>query len=88
MTINATTPVSTVKSVIIQSAGDSAGVVIKVNEFRLLAGDPLNTSTGAVSGRREVNWNAVPSNFTNANNFHLIFLEVLMLPCRMVASAD
>ncbi len=62
-----------VKSVVSSSAGDSAGIVTKVNEFRLLAGDPLNAAPGATTGRREVNWDAVPSNLTNANNFPSTF---------------
>lgn len=66
-----TTPA--VKSVVLTAAGDSAGIVGKINEFRLLAGDPLNTAPGAASGRREVNWDAVPPSFTNANNFPFDF---------------
>jgi hypothetical protein len=31
-----------------------------VNKFRQLLGDPLNTTTGVTTGRREVNWDGVP----------------------------
>lgn len=66
-------PVPTVNAVVITAAGDSAGIVTKLNEFRLLAGDPLNSAPGASSGRREVNWDAVPPAFTNSNNFPFDF---------------
>lgn len=67
------TPTPAVKSIISSAAGDSAGIVTKVNEFRLLAGDPLNAAPGATTGRREVNWDAVPASLTNANNFPASF---------------
>jgi hypothetical protein len=66
-------PPVTVNSVVKASSGDSIGVVTKINEFRLLAGDPLNTAPGAETGRREINWDAVPAAFTNANNFPFDF---------------
>ena len=61
------------EATVLKAAGDSAGIVAKLNEFRLLAGDPLNTAPGANAGRREVNWDAVPANFTNSNNFPFDF---------------
>jgi hypothetical protein len=66
-------PAPLVNAVIVSAAGDSAGIVAKLNEFRLLAGDPLNSAPGAGVGRREVNWDAVPPAFTNANNFPFDF---------------
>lgn len=66
-------PAPAVKSVVRSVAGDSAGILGKLNEFRLLAGDPLNTAPGVSAGRREVNWDAVPAAFTNANNFPFDF---------------
>jgi len=62
-----------VNSVVITAAGDSASIVSKLNQFRVLAGDPLNAAPGATGGRREVNWDGVPSNLTNNNNFPFDF---------------
>jgi hypothetical protein len=61
------------KATVLKAAGDSAGIVAKLNEFRLLAGDPLNNAPGPTNGRREVNWDGVPSAFTNSNNFPFDF---------------
>jgi len=67
------TNVSNVNAIVKSSAGDSAAVVTKINEFRLLSGDPLNTAPGSTTGRREINWDAVPPAFTNLNNFPFDF---------------
>ena len=56
----------TKSDVIVKSAAgdiDSA-----LNEFRDLLGN-LNVAPGATSGRREVNWDAVPANLTDNNAF-------------------
>jgi hypothetical protein len=37
-------------------------ITTKVNEFRKLLGEQLNTTPGAVGGRREINWDAIPAN--------------------------
>jgi hypothetical protein len=66
-------PTPAVNNVVIATSGDSLTVTGKVNEFRLLAGDPLNSAPGAAVGRREVNWDAVPAAFTNGNNFPFDF---------------
>lgn len=66
-------PGPSVKSIVVSAAGDSAGIVTKLNELRSLLGDPLNVAPGATGGRREVNWDAVPSAFTNSNNFPFDF---------------
>ena len=66
-------PPVTVNSVVEASSGDSLGVVLKINDFRELAGDPVNTAPGGETGRREINWDAVPPAFTNANNFPFDF---------------
>jgi len=65
--------IPTVNKVVISTAGDSSAIVAKLEEFRLLAGNPLNTAPGATTGRREVNWDGVPPAFTNNNNFPLDF---------------
>lgn len=62
-----------VNAKVISSSGDSAGILQKLNEFRALAGDPVNGAPGAVGGRREVNWDGVPPNFTNNNTFPFDF---------------
>ena len=62
-----------IKTTLVKAAGDSADIVAKLNEFRVLAGDPLNNAPGATGGRREVNWDGVPANFTNSNNFPFDF---------------
>lgn len=57
---------------VVKSAGD---VLPAINQFRSLIGDSLNTTTGKTSGRREVNWEGVPSNQTNNNLFPLDFFN-------------
>jgi hypothetical protein len=66
-------PIPTVNKVVISAAGDSTAIVAKLEDFRLLAGNPLNIAPGATAGRREVNWDGVPAAFTNNNNFPLDF---------------
>jgi len=62
-----------VEKVVVTAAGDSASIVEKLTQFRQLLGDPLNVAPGARGGRREVNWDGVPANFTNNNNFPFDF---------------
>lgn len=52
-----------------KAAGDSTAIAGKLDEFRNTLGATLNTAPGATGGRREVNWDGVPANFTNSNNF-------------------
>ncbi|MEO8772189.1 MAG: hypothetical protein ABI402_18970, partial [Ferruginibacter sp.] len=52
-------PVYNVNAVVKSAAGDSIAIVAKLNEFRVLAGDPLNAAPGATTGRRELTWDAV-----------------------------
>ncbi len=47
---------------VITGAGD---ITSKVNEFRAVLGAQLNTTPGAIGGRREVNWDGVPAQFLN-----------------------
>ena len=53
---------------VVAGSGDVTGVVA---EFRSLLGDPLNgVMPGAQpGGRREINWDAVPANFTDNDAF-------------------
>src|SRR5688572_13228491 len=48
--------------VVISGTGD---INQKLNEFRQLLGDQLNTTPGVVGGRREINWDGVPEEFLN-----------------------
>ena len=46
-------------AVVISATGN---ISAKVDEFRQLLGATLNTTPGAVGGRREINWDGVPEN--------------------------
>lgn len=46
----------------------SGEITSQVTAFRTLLGDPLNTTVNQ-TGRREINWDAVPDNQTNTDNF-------------------
>src|SRR4029078_3961372 len=50
-------------SQVFSSAGDLTNVLI---QFRTILGDPNNTTPGQTVGRREVNWEGIPS--ANVNN--------------------
>lgn len=47
-------------AIVISANGD---ITAKVDEFRKLLGEKLNTAPGAIGGRREINWDAVPEEF-------------------------
>jgi hypothetical protein len=60
----------------LKASGDSLAIVGKLNQFRNILGDVVNTTPDKTSGRREVNWDGVPANFTNNNNFPLDFFNL------------
>lgn len=60
----------------LKAAGDSAAIIGTINQFRKLLGDSLNVVPNKTSGRREVNWDGVPANFTNNNSFPLDFFNL------------
>jgi hypothetical protein len=60
---------------VLKASGDSATIIGSLNQFRALLGDSVNNAPGKTSGRREVNWDGVPAQFTNNNNFPLDFFN-------------
>jgi len=60
----------------LKAAGDSAAIIGTINQFRNILGDSLNVVPNKTSGRREVNWDGVPSNLTNNNLFPLDFFNL------------
>src|SRR5262245_1746747 len=48
------------EAIVISASGN---ITPKVNEFRMMLGDVLNTTPGQTSGRREINWDGVPDMF-------------------------
>jgi len=61
------------KSIVVKGSGD---VSAQLTEFRALLGDPVNGTPNQTTGRREVNWDGVPANLTNNNNFPFDFFNL------------
>ena len=57
------------KPEVYRAFGDKAKVEEGLAAFRNAIGGPLNLEPGAVAGRREINWDNVPAEFTNVDNF-------------------
>lgn len=69
------TPPEDPQATVLKVSGDSASIIGTVNQFRSLLGDSLNTTPGKTTGRREVNWDAVPAAFTNKDGFPFDFFN-------------
>jgi hypothetical protein len=57
------------KPEVFKAFGTAADITVGLDQFRSAIGGNLNTAPGAVGGRREVNWDGVPAEFTNNNLF-------------------
>ncbi len=66
-------PPPQVKATVVSAAGD---LTASIAQFRSILGDSLNVNPGKTSGRREVNWDGVPANIANTNNFPADFFNV------------
>jgi hypothetical protein len=65
-------PVPAPKSTVVKGSGD---ITAQIVQFRAILGEPLNNAPAQTAGRREVNWDGVPANLTNNNNFPFDFFN-------------
>ncbi len=59
------------------ASGDSTAIAVKLADFRTNAGNPVNVVPDATGGRREINWDGVPPEFSNNNSFPTDFFNSL-----------
>ncbi|WP_336518308.1 hypothetical protein [Pollutibacter soli] len=65
-----------IESEVLKAAGNESALAAKIDQFRLLLGDPVNSAPGVTEGRREINWDGVPASLTNNNNFPVDFFNL------------
>lgn len=68
-------PVDNQEVEITLAAGDSSAVIGKINLFREHAGKIVNTAPKSTGGRREINWDGVPAEFTSPLLFPASFFN-------------
>ncbi len=68
-----TPPPPAPQATVVSGAGELTAVL---TQFRGILGDPLNSTPNQATGRREVNWDGVPANFTNSDNFPFDFFNL------------
>lgn len=62
-------PEPQIEAQVLKAQGDSAAIAGPLAEYRTVLGEPLNREPGKNTGRREIDWDAVPAAFTNTNTF-------------------
>ncbi|MBC7850549.1 MAG: hypothetical protein H7Y31_12485 [Chitinophagaceae bacterium] len=72
---NGNPPPPVFESTVVKIAGDSAGILGSVNQFRLILGDSVNLTPNKTSGRREINWDGVPADLSNNSLFPVDFFN-------------
>ncbi len=59
------TPSNDNQPMVFNAYGDSTVIIGTLNQFRRAAGSQLNATPESVGGRREINWDGVPAEFTS-----------------------
>jgi hypothetical protein len=60
---------TTNKPEIFRAFGTAADITVGLDQYRAAIGGALNTAPGAIGGRREVNWDGIPTDLTNNDLF-------------------